>query len=45
MRIKVTFEVDDEYADPSHEMGLTEEGYLLLSDAIPGDDIQVERLD
>lgn len=27
MKVKVVIEVPDEYADPDHETGLTEEGY------------------
>jgi hypothetical protein len=43
-RIKVTGyldtdDLDDRHVDPSHEMGLSEEGYLEWSRRLPLDDI------
>lgn len=45
MKIYITMEVDDEYADPTHEMGVTEAGYEAIVHALMGigDDIDVHR--
>ena len=45
MKIVVTFEMDedDKMADPSHEMGVTNEGYEYLMRVIPGYDVDVRR--
>lgn len=47
MRIQVTFEMDedDEYADPDHEMGVTNECYEHLIRQMPGYDLEVRRVD
>jgi hypothetical protein len=47
MKIQVTFDMDegDDLADPLHEMGVTEEGYEYLLRVIPGDDIDIKRVD
>jgi hypothetical protein len=44
-KIRITMDVDDEYADPDHAMGVTEEGHLEISEALApyGDDIEFER--
>lgn len=34
MNIVVTIELDDEYVDSAHPMGITDEGYLRLAAAI-----------
>lgn len=34
-RVLILVDVDDEYADPSHEMGITEEANLLVADGLP----------
>lgn len=45
-KVRITMEVDDEYADPDHEMGLTEEAYLQLSSVLGefGEDIDIKRV-
>jgi hypothetical protein len=45
VKITITMDVDDEYADPGHEMGVTEEGYVLIVNRLSsvGDDIDVKR--
>lgn len=47
MKIQITFELDedDEYADPGHEMGVTEAGYEYIVDRLFGDDFHVVRVD
>lgn len=47
MKIRVTFVLDDddENADPQHEMGITNACYEHLLKVIPGDDIDVERVE
>lgn len=47
MKIQVTFEMDegDEYADPEHEMGVTNEGYEFIMSVVPGYDVDVKRVD
>lgn len=44
--IQITMDVDDEYADDSHEMGITEEAYERLIHALVGfgDDIDVKKV-
>lgn len=44
-KVTITLEIDDEYADESHEMGVTEEGYMTIMAALSGigDDIDVRR--
>ena len=45
MKIYITMDVDEEFADPSHEMGVTEEGYTAIVNALMGigDDVDVHR--
>jgi hypothetical protein len=45
VKIYIIMDVEDEYADPSHEMGVTEEGYEAILSALIGigDDIDVFR--
>lgn len=45
-KIRITMDVDDEYADPDHEMGITEQGYQEISDALSsyGDDIDIQKV-
>lgn len=45
MKIIITCDIDDEFADPDHEMGVTEAGYLAISDAlmaVGADDIDIK---
>jgi hypothetical protein len=44
-KIVITMEVDDDYADPDHEMGVTNEGYeeIIRRLSAVGYDIDVER--
>lgn len=46
MKIQVTFEMDedDEMADPTHEMGVTNEGYEYIMNRMPGYDVEVQRV-
>lgn len=46
-KVIITMEIDDEYADPDHEMGVTNEGYELLVSRLGalGTDVEVERDD
>lgn len=46
MKIQVTFEMDedDQLADPTHEMGVTNAGYEYLLAKIPGYDVEVKRV-
>ncbi|URM87309.1 hypothetical protein SEA_ANTUNA_46 [Microbacterium phage Antuna] len=32
--IQIEIEVDDEFDDPTHEMGITDEGFEALTDAV-----------
>lgn len=45
MKIHITMDVDEEYADPDHEFGVTEEAYVDIISALSafGDDIEVHR--
>jgi hypothetical protein len=43
MKVRVTFTPYDEIADPANPTGLTEKAYEALFDAVPGEDIQIER--
>jgi hypothetical protein len=45
MKIKITMDLEDEYADPNDPMGVTEEAYLEISSSLSsyGDDIQFEK--
>lgn len=45
MKITITLDLDPVYADPDHPMGVTEEGYNQLSDALSafGTDIEVQQ--
>ena len=36
MKVRIILDVPDEYADPDHQMGITEDGFLLLHDALSG---------
>lgn len=44
VKVRITLDVDDDYADPNHEMGVTSEGYERIIDSLRwlGDDINVE---
>ena len=44
MKIRITMNVDPEYAHPGHPMGVTEEGYNAICDALAGlgENIEVE---
>lgn len=46
MKIRVIMRLPDEYTDPDHESGLTEEGYIalvdLLASALGAEDIETE---
>jgi hypothetical protein len=46
MKILITMEVDDEYVDPDHAMGVTEEAYLGISEALGnyGQDIDIQKV-
>ena len=45
MKVYIAMEIEDSYADPAHEMGVTNEGYEAIVDALLGigDDIDVRR--
>lgn len=45
MKIIITMELDSEYTDPDHEMGVTEEGFIKITDLLErvGTDIDVSR--
>lgn len=45
MKIQITFDIDDELADPEHEMGVTDEGYEAIIDALGelGRDFQIRK--
>lgn len=45
MKVRITMEVADDIADPNHSMGVTNEGYERIVEAlIPyGDDIDIKR--
>jgi hypothetical protein len=34
MKIRITMDIDPEYADDSHAMGVSEEGYEVVSDLL-----------
>lgn len=34
--VQITIEVADEFADPDHDTGLTEAGFIAVSDALMG---------
>lgn len=41
MKIQITIEINDDIADPDHEMGVTDEGHLALNEALaPYGDIE-----
>lgn len=44
-KVTITMEIDDDYADPEHWMGVTNEGFELLFRALSpyGDDIDINR--
>lgn len=47
-RIAVLIELDDDYADPDHEIGITDEGYQALcaaNDSAVGEVREVRRWD
>jgi hypothetical protein len=46
MKIRITMEVDEEYADSDHAVGITEEAYLGISEALSdyGMDIDIEKV-
>lgn len=43
-RITITMDVDDDFSDPDHAMGVTNEGYEKINAALApyGDDIDIE---
>jgi hypothetical protein len=45
MKITITMEIDGDYADPSHKMGVTEEGFDAILEALSelGTDIEVKQ--
>jgi hypothetical protein len=45
MKIAITMNLDEGYADPDHSTGVTVEGYNKINDALAelGTDIEVER--
>ncbi len=45
MRIMITMDIDGEYVDPGHPIGVTEAGYDALTAALSslGDNIDVSR--
>jgi hypothetical protein len=45
MKIAITMDLDDDYADPVHPMGVTEAGHDAIMDALGvfGGDISIER--
>jgi len=47
MKIRITMEIADEYADPDHDMGVSEEGYNAICEALGdlGSDVDVRRDD
>jgi hypothetical protein len=47
MKITITMDLDDGYADPDHPMGITEAGYDELTNVLMlfGSDIDVKRAD
>lgn len=45
MRLTITCEIPDELADPGHEMGVTDKGYVDIVEALMGigcDDINTQ---
>jgi hypothetical protein len=46
MKIRITMEIADDYADPSHEMGVTEKGYEEIVDALMsyGEDVEIRKV-
>jgi len=36
VKIWITMDIDPEYADPDHDMGVSEEGYNAICDALAG---------
>lgn len=45
MKITITMNLDEAYADPAHSMGVTEEGYEKISAPLGdlGSDVDIER--
>jgi hypothetical protein len=45
VKIIITLNLDDSYADPGHDMGVTEEGYMGISDALEpfGDNVEIAK--
>jgi hypothetical protein len=45
-KIRITMEIAEEYSDPDHEMGVTEQAYEEISDALMsyGDDIDIQKV-
>lgn len=45
MKVRITMDIDPEWADSEHQMGVTAEAYERLVDALNafGDDIDIER--
>jgi hypothetical protein len=34
MKVRITMDIDPDYADPDHAMGVTEEGYETICDLL-----------
>lgn len=48
MKIRITCDIDDEYSDPMHDMGVTNEGYEAIMRALTSvgaDDIDIQQED
>lgn len=45
MKIVITMDLEEEHADPGHPMGVREESYLAISDALMefGSDVDIRR--
>ena len=45
MKINITMDLDDEFAEPEHPMGVTEDGHLAIQEALMefGTNIEVTR--
>lgn len=46
MKIVISMDLDDDYADPDHPMGITEDAYMQLTDRLcdMGDNINVSKV-
>lgn len=47
MKVRITMDIDPEWADSGHRMGVTSDGYERIVDALNafGDDIDIEKVD